>query len=160
ALRVLAAITRQQRDTTTTLGLLERARQIAEKTGNAVEEADLWHSEFEVRRDGGDRAGASHALDQALTRAVDAPKQGSPGTTQDRAERLLAHVLEHLGEPAAVKRATERAYDASSADTSQLSATITDAARRALTRRDLPSARTALSRAVDANLPPDELVYI
>jgi len=111
-------------------------------------------------RDGGDRAGASKALEQAVTRAVDATRQVRPGASQARAERLLARVLEHFGEPAAVKRATDRAYDAAASDTGQLSATITDAARRALTRRDLPSARTALSRAVDANLPPDELVYI
>ncbi|HEX5099433.1 MAG TPA: hypothetical protein VFV94_08025, partial [Polyangiaceae bacterium] len=160
ALRMLAAITRQARDAQTTLGLLGRAQKLAEKTGNAVEEADLLHSEFEVLRDGGDRAGASKALEQAVTRAVDATRQVRPGASQARAERLLARVLEHFGEPAAVKRATERAYDAAASDTGQLSATITDAARRALTRRDLPSARTALARAVDANLPPDELVYI
>jgi hypothetical protein len=160
ALRVLAAITRQQKDAATTLALLEKARQLAEKSGSAVEEADLWHSEFEVMRDSGDRAGAKRALDQAVTRAVDATRQSRPGTNQARAERLLARVLEHYGEPAAVKRAMERAYDAAASDPSQLSATITDAARRALTRRDLPTARGALARAVDANLPPDELVYI
>jgi len=160
ALRMLAAITRQARDAQTTLGLLGRAQKLAEKSGSAVEEADLLHSEFEVLRDTGDRAGASKALEQAVTRAVDATRQPRPGAGQARAERLLARVLEHFGEPAAVKRATERAYDAAASDTGQLSATITDAARRALTRRDLPSARTALSRAVDANLPPDELVYI
>jgi cellulose synthase operon protein C len=95
-----------------------------------------------------------------LTRALDATRQGRAGTTQARAERLLAHVLEHFGDPSAIHRATERAYDAAAADASQLSATITDSARRALTRRDLPAARTALSHAIDASLPPDELVYI
>jgi cellulose synthase operon protein C len=160
ALRVLSAITRQKRDVPATLELLERARQIAEKTGNVIEEADVWHTEFEVLRDGGDRDGAGRALDQALTRALDATRQGRAGTTQARAERLLAHVLEHFGDPSAIHRATERAYDAAAADASQLSATITDSARRALTRRDLPAARTALSHAIDASLPPDELVYI
>jgi hypothetical protein len=160
ALRVLSAITRQKRDVPATLQLLGRARALAEKVGSAVDEADLWHTEFEVRRDGGDRAGASRALEQALTRVLDATRQARAGTTQARAERLLAHVLEHFGERTAVQRATARAYDAAAADASQLSATITDAARRALTRRDLPAARVALSHAVEANLPADELVYI
>ena len=160
ALRVLSAIMRQKRDVPETLKLLERARQLADKTGNVVEEADVWHTEFEVMRDGGDRAGATRALEQALTRALDATRQGRPGSSQARAERLLAHILEHFTDRPAVKRATERAYDAASADVSQLSATITDSARRALTRRDLPAARSALAHAVEASLPPDELVYI
>lgn len=160
ALRVLSAITRQKRDTQTTLQLLERARQLADKSGSVIDEADLWHTEFEVRRDSGDKIGAGRALEQALTRVLDATRQGRPGASQARAERLLAHVLEHFGERTAVQRATTRAYDAASSDASQLSATITDAARRALTRRDLPAARAALSHAVDASLPPDELVYI
>lgn len=160
ALRVLSAISRQKRDVPGTLKLLERARAIAEKSGSIVDEADIWHSEFEVRRDAGDREGAGKALERALTRVIDATKQGRPGASQARAERLLAHVLEHYGDVAAMRRATERAYDAAASDVNQLSATITDAARRALTRRDLPGGRSALAHAMDASLPPDELVYI
>ena len=160
ALRVLAAIARQKRDVPGTLQLLERARGVAEKWGNVVDEADIWHSEFEVLRDSGDREGAAKALEHALTRVLDATKQGKPGANQARAERLLAHVLEHYGDVAAVHRATERAYDAAASDVNQLSATITDAARRALTRRDLAAGRTALAHAMDASLPQDELVYI
>jgi tetratricopeptide (TPR) repeat protein len=160
ALRVLAAIARQKRDVPATLKLLERARAVAEKNGSAVDEADIWHTEFEVLRDSGDHAGAAQALDRALTRALDATKQARPGATQARAERLLAHVLEHFGDLPAMRRATERGYDAAALDVNQLSATITDTARRAFTRRDLAAARNALSRAMDASLPPDELVYI
>jgi len=160
ALRVLAAIARQKRDVPGTLGFLDKAQKLAEKGGSVIEEADVWHSEFEVLRDSGDRAGAARALDQALTRALDATRQGRPGANQARAERLLAHVLEHFGDAPAIHRATERAYDAAASDATQLSATITDSARRALTRRDLPAARKALAHAVDASLPPDELVYI
>jgi hypothetical protein len=160
ALRVLAAIARQKRDVPATLGFLDKAQKLAEKSGNVVEEADVRLSEFEVLRDSGDRAGAERALDQALTRALDATRQSRPGANQARAERLLAHVLEHFGDTPAVHRATERAYDAAASDAAQLSATITDAARRAFTRRDLPAARKALAHAVDASLPADELVYI
>jgi hypothetical protein len=160
ALRVLASIARQRRDVPAALKLLESARALAEKTGNVVDEADVWHTEFEVLRDSGDRAGASKALDRALTRVLDAVRQSRAGSSQARAERLLAHVLEHFGDVPAMHRATERAYDAASSDVNQLSATITDAARRALTRRDLAAGRNALARATEASLPPDELVYI
>jgi hypothetical protein len=160
ALRVLAAISRQKRDVPATLKLLERARSLAEKNGSPTDEADIWHTEFEVLRDSGDHAGSAQALEHALTRALDATRQSRPGSAQARAERLLAHVLEHYGDVAALKRATERAYDAAASDVNQLSATITDAARRALTRHDLAAGRNALARAMDASLPADELVYI
>jgi hypothetical protein len=160
ALRVLAAIERQKRDVPATIKLLERARTLAEKNGSATDEADIWHSEFEVLRDSGDHAGATQALDHALTRALDATRQSRPGAAQARAERLLAHILEHFGDPQATHRTAERAYDASASEGNQLSATITDAARRALTRRDLAAGRNALAHAMDASLPPDELVYI
>ncbi|HSU42257.1 MAG TPA: hypothetical protein VLJ38_21900, partial [Polyangiaceae bacterium] len=102
---MLAAIARQKRDVPGALKLLERARGIAEKSGNSVDEADIWHSQFEVLRDSGDREGAGKALERALTRVIDATKQGRPGANQARAERLLAHVLEHYGDVAAMRRA-------------------------------------------------------
>lgn len=159
-LRVLAAILRQKGDRPGALGLLERIRQLAERTNNALEEAESWRSTFEVLRDGGDRDGMSRALESALARALDATKQSRPGAAQARAERVLAHVLEHYGERAATRRATQRAYDASAADSGQLSATVTDSARRALTIRDLQGARAAVAQAVEASLPAEDLVYV
>jgi hypothetical protein len=160
ALRILAAILRQKRDTKGALDLLERARKLAERSNNALEEAEAWRSTFEVLRDTGDKVGMNQALESALSRALDATRQSRPGAAQARAERVLAHVLEHFGERAATRRATQRAYDASAADASQLSATVVDAARRALTRRDLPGARAAAAQAVEAGLPPEDLVYV
>jgi tetratricopeptide (TPR) repeat protein len=159
-LKILAAILRQRNDRPGALGLLERARQLAERTNNALEEAESWRSTFEVLRDSGDREGMSRALEAALSRALDATKQSRPGAAQARAERVLAHVLEHFGERAATRRATQRAYDASSVDSSQLSATVIDAARRALTSRDLQGARAAVAQAVEASLPAEDLVYV
>jgi tetratricopeptide (TPR) repeat protein len=159
-LRVLAAIARQERNVKDALAHLARARAIAERLGNPLEEADLLHLEFEVLRDNGDAAGAKRALDAALTRVLDATRQSRTGPGQARAERLLARILEHFGEKAAVQRATERAYEASATDSGQLSATVIDSARRALTRRDLQSARAAVEHAVESNLPPEDLVYV
>jgi hypothetical protein len=159
-LRVLAAIARQEKDAKASLAYVARARAIAERLGNPLEEADLLHWEFEVLRDHGDAAGAKRALDAALARALDATRQSRPGPGQARAERLLARILEHFGEKAAVQRATERAYEASATDSGQLSATVIDSARRALTRRDLQSARAAVEHAVESSLPPEDLVYV
>jgi hypothetical protein len=163
-LRILAAIARQSKDTERGLQYLTRARQLAERTRNPLEEAELWHAEFEIRRDMGDREGAGRALETALTRALDASRQlqtqQGPGPLQARAERLLARVLEHFGERAAVQRATERAFEASATDSGQLSATVIDSARRALTRRDLPSARAAVEQAVESSLPAEDIVYV
>jgi cellulose synthase operon protein C len=75
-------------------------------------------------------------------------------------ERLLARVLEQYGDHAAIRRATQRAYDAASGDTRQLAATVLDAARRALTRSDLQGARAAAQRAIEASLGSDEIVYV
>lgn len=159
-LRILAAILRQKGDKQGALGLLERSRKLAERTNNALEEAESWRASFEVLRDSGDREGMARALEAALTRALDAVKQSRPGAAQARAERVLAHVLEHFGEKAATRRATQRAFEASAADAGQLSATVIDAARRALTSRDLQGARVAVAQAVEASLPADDLVYV
>jgi hypothetical protein len=160
SLRILAAIARQKKDADRGLSFIGRARQLAERTGNTVEEADLWHTEFEVRRDNGDRAGAGKALDTALVRALDATRQNQQGAAQARAERLLARILEHFGERAAVQRATDRALEASATDSGQLSATVIDSARRSLTRRDLQGARAAVEHAVESSLPADDIIYV
>ncbi len=160
ALKVLAAILRHKGDQKGALDVLERARKLAERTNDALEEAESWRATFEVLRDAGDHAGAGQALDMALARALDATRQSRPGPAQARAERVLAHVLEHFGERAATRRATQRAYDASASDANQLSATVIDAARRALTRKDLPGARAAAAQALEAGLAADDMVYV
>jgi hypothetical protein len=78
---------------------------------------------------------------------------------QARAERLLARVLEYYGDERAVRRATERAFEAAGSDPRLLSATVLDAARRGLTLSDLSVAREAVERAVSAGMPAEDLVY-
>jgi hypothetical protein len=69
-------------------------------------------------------------------------------------------VLEHFGDRAVLRRATDRAYDAAAVDSRELSATILDAGRRAITRGDLTIARKAVQLGVQSNLPADDLVYL
>ena len=117
-------------------------------------------SVFEIHRDHGATEEAKKALQAALKRTLDARQLARNDASQARAERLLARVLEHYGNPQASRRALERAYEASSSDTRQLAATLLDSSRRALTSGDLAAARDAVQRAVEARLPDDDLVYV
>ena len=160
ALMTLSAIERQQ-DQAAALSTLGQAVELAKAQSDPLAETDALNMKFEVYRDKGDAEHAAQTLDAALARAVDAQKsarQGGP--TQARSERLLARILEHYGDQRATRRATERAYEASSSDPNQLTATVLDAARRALTHADLSAARRAAQRAVAAGLGSDDLVYV
>jgi tetratricopeptide (TPR) repeat protein len=160
ALRLLAAIERQRGRLDAALQYTNDLATMFERAGNAVEHAEALRSRFEILRDRGDVPGATAALSAALNRALDAARQNRPGAAGARAERLLARVLEHYGETAAVRRATERAYNAAASDARELGATAIDSARGAFTRGDLQAARTAVQRAVEGSLPPEDTVYL
>jgi hypothetical protein len=156
----LSAILRQQ-DQNAALSTLGQAVELAKAENDPLAETDALNMKFEVYRDRGDAQQAASALDAALSRAVDAQHSArSGGPALARCERLLARILEHYDDPRATRRATERAYDASSSDQAQLTATVLDAARRALTHADLSAARRAAQRAVAAGLGSDDLVYV
>ncbi|MCA9632346.1 MAG: hypothetical protein KC766_32055, partial [Myxococcales bacterium] len=76
------------------------------------------------------------------------------------AERQLARVMEHYGDADAARRATRRAFEASGGDIRQVTATVLDAARRALTLGDLRAGREALRQAMEADIPDGDLVYV
>ncbi|HEY0468901.1 MAG TPA: hypothetical protein VGC79_32135, partial [Polyangiaceae bacterium] len=160
SLMTLSAIERQ-RDQSAALSTLGQAVELAKAANDPLAETDALNMKFEVYRDHGDAEHAAKTLDAALSRAVDAQRTArSGGPTLARSERLLARILEHYDDPLASRRATERAYEASSSDPSQLTATVLDAARRALTHADLRAARRAAQRAVAANLASEALVYV
>jgi tetratricopeptide (TPR) repeat protein len=160
ALRLLAAIERQRGRLDDALKYTDDLATLFERAGNSVEQAEALRSRFEILRDRRDVAGANAALSAALNRALDAARQNRPGAAGARAERLLARVLEHYGETAAVRRATERAFNASASDARELGATAIDSARGAFTRGDLQAARQAVQRAVEGSLPPEDTVYL
>jgi len=160
SLMTLSAIERQ-RDQRAALSTLGRAVELAKASNDPLAETDALNMKFEVYRDHGDAEHAAQTLDAALTRAVDAQRTArSGGPALARSERLLARILEHYDDPLAARRATERAYEASNSDPSQLTATVLDAARRALTHADLRASRRAAQRAVAANLASEDLVYV
>jgi cellulose synthase operon protein C len=160
SLMTLAAIQRQ-RDKQSALSALGQAVELAKSANDTLAEADALNMKFEVYRDNGDNEQASKALDAALSSALESRRNArSGGPTLARCERLLARILEHYGDQRATFRATERAYEASSSDPSQLTATVLDSARRALTHGDLGAARRAAQRGVVANLEGGDLVYV
>jgi len=160
SLMTLSAIERQ-RDQGAALSTLGQAVELAKAANDPLAETDALNMKFEVYRDHGDAEHAAKTLDAALTRAVAAQKTArSGGPALARSERLLARILEHYDDQLATRRATERAYEASSSDPSQLTATVLDAARRALTHADLRAARRAAQRAVAANLSSEDVVYV
>lgn len=160
SLMTLSSIERQ-RDERAALSALGQAVELAKAANDPLAETDALNMKFEVYRDHGDAERAAQTLDAALSRAVDAQRTArSGGPTLARSERLLARILEHYNDPLAARRATERAYEASSADPKQLTATVLDAARRALTHADLGASRRAAQRAVAANLASEDLVYV
>jgi len=159
AFSTLGAIDRQRRDYKAALQRFAQVAGLARKNGDPAAECEGLIQSFEVHRDRGSGAEANVALQTALTRCLDARQLARGGPSQARAERLLARVLEHYGDRDAIRRATERAYDASGSDLRQLTATVLDASRRALIRGDLPAARDAVQRAVEADLADEDIVY-
>jgi cellulose synthase operon protein C len=157
---MLAAIERQRKEPDRALQALAKVVELARAAGDPLAESDALSVQFEVYRDRPDAERAIRSLEAALARALDAERNARSNSLQARAERLLARILEHYGDSRASLRATERAYRASSSDARQLTATVLDAARRALTREDLRAARNAAQRAVEAGLGSDDVVYV
>lgn len=156
---LLVAIDRQRGKLADALGWADKAVEVSRAAADLLTEADAQVTRFELFRDQRNAGEASRALEAALTRVLLVQKQSRGGAAQARAERLLARVLEHYGDQRAVRRATERAFEAAGTDPRLLSATVMDAARRGLTLSDLNVARSAVERAVSAGMPGEDLVY-
>jgi tetratricopeptide (TPR) repeat protein len=160
SLNLLASLERQRNRPDAALAALDRVIAQAQAAKDGLTATDALIHKFELLRDTGRAALAQKTLDDALLQAVDAQRQSKPGPSQARIERLLARVLEQYGNQAGIRRATERAYEAANGDARQFSATVLDAARRALTLGDLGAARSTAQRAIEAKLAPDEIVYV
>jgi tetratricopeptide (TPR) repeat protein len=160
AYNMLAAIDRQRGDWAGALGALDRAQVLARKLGDPISEVEALITTFEVQRDKGSASEAKRALDLALSKALVVREGARGGVEQARAERALARTLELFGATQGAKRATDRAYEAARSDRRQLTATLLDASRRALTLGDLPSARQTARLAIEAGLADEDLVYI
>lgn len=159
-LELLGAIDRQRGDNAAALKSFEAVAKIATESSDPGSVADARLTMFEIYQDQGNAQEAARSLETALHRALDAQKLAHTAPEQASAERILARVLERYGSVEGARRATQRAYEASRGDLRQMTATVLEAARRGLIRSDLPATRAAARHAIDANLAPDDLIYV
>ncbi|WP_437964909.1 hypothetical protein WMF04_35300 [Sorangium sp. So ce260] len=114
---------------------------------------------FELHREAGTQDRAKESLDAALAAALDARQRARDPGAKARTERLLGRILDGYGDEKGATRAYERAFALVAAEPPQLGATMLDAVGRALVERDLPAARRALKRGLEANVDEEDLVY-
>jgi tetratricopeptide (TPR) repeat protein len=159
ALRLLASIDRQRHDLKGALACLDRVVQITKGTGDAASQAESQLLRFEVQRELGDNAKAEESLESALMLGLSARSAAQTGQDLAVAERVLGRALELYDERDAASRAAKRAYEASRNDIRQMTETVLDSSRRALTLGDLRAARDSVRRAVSADLADEDTVY-
>ena len=159
-LELVGAIDRQRGDDAAALQAFEAVAKLATESSDPGSVADARMTMFEIYEDLGSSQEAARSLETALHRALDAQKLAHTAPEQASAERILARVLERYGNVEGARRATARAYEASRGDLRQMTATVLEAARRGLIRGDLAATRDAARHAIDANLAPDDLVYV
>jgi tetratricopeptide (TPR) repeat protein len=159
ALRLLASIDRQRRDLKGALAALERVVQLSKGTGDTSAQADSMLLRFEVQRELGDTPHAEESLESALMLGLSARSAAQTAQELAVAERVLARVFELYDERDAAARAAKRAYEASRNDVRQMTETVLDTSRRALTLGDLRTARDSVRRAVSADLADEDTVY-
>jgi tetratricopeptide (TPR) repeat protein len=155
----LAAIHRQRQDNSAALEALDSAAKLARRANDPAEEAEAALASFEIHRAMGRTEQAQARLSEALRLALDARQLSRTDAEQATAERVLARVLSYYRDSDGARRATQRAY-AASRSTRQLTATVLDAAKRALTDADLGAARNAVIEAMQGELADEDLVYV
>ncbi len=160
ALTALADIDRQRGAPRTALQSLEQAERLAEKNGTLVIQAETQLKSFEISREIGDSAEAEKALNAALLSSLGATRITGSDTAKARSELLLARVLEYYGEPKGAHRARDRAWEVSQSSLANVTMTLLETGRQALTRRDLVAAREATRRAIVAKLSDEDLIYV
>lgn len=164
ALRLLAAINRQRKDLKAALASLDRVVEITKGTGDAAAQAESQLLRFEVLREMGgnnpaEQARAEESLESALMLGLSARTAAKTGQELAVAERVLGRCFELYDERDAAQRASKRAYEASRNDVRQMTETVLDSSRRALTIGDLRGARDSVRRALSADLADEDTVY-
>ncbi len=156
---LLARVNRQRGDQAAALQSVARMSELAEAGQNYQALARAQLMAFELHREGADDTQARRTLEASLKAALKARDSAHPGAQRAAAERMLARILEQYGERRAARRAGERAFEASRGDTLQLEATVMDSARRGLITGDLAMSRSAVQRAIEMNLPTEDIIY-
>lgn len=160
AFMMLSAIERQAGKLDRALDNVDRALALPQVKQEAMMAGELSLARYDLLREVGQDEAAGVELAKALEQALSARSGAKNPGARARAERLLSRVLERYGDAAGKARAVERAYLAATSDKRQLAALAIDEAARAVVRNDVDAARFALTRALDANLDDDDVVYV
>jgi hypothetical protein len=132
----------------------------ARKAADLLTEAEAQILLYELESERGNSAAATQALRDALGTTLSARDRAHQPEEQAQAERRFARVLELYGEYDGAKRASRRALDAARTSEQQRTATILDAARRALTYGDLGAARKTLRDALEMGISGTDCIYL
>lgn len=155
---LISRVNRQRGDQAAALESVARMSELAEASQNYHALARAQLMAFEIYRESASAPEARSSLETALKAAL-AARNASQGAERAASERILARILEQYGERHEARRASERALEASRGDTLQLEATVMDSARRGLITGDLAMSRSAVQRAIEMNLPTEDIVY-
>jgi tetratricopeptide (TPR) repeat protein len=112
----------------------------------------------DLTREKGDVTAAKKPLDDAV-KDLAAARTTKDGDDRARVERVLSRVLDRFGAAQRAQQALERAFEATPHDKRQIAATLGQLIARAYVRGELTAARDGLTRALAAELDPDDLVY-
>jgi tetratricopeptide (TPR) repeat protein len=112
----------------------------------------------DLTREKGDLSAAKKPLSDAVKELALA-RTTSDADDRAQVERVLSRVLDRFGAAQRAQQALERAFEATPHDKHQIAATLGQLIARAYVRGDLLAARDGLSRALSAELDPDDLVY-
>ena len=162
---MLAMLERQAGNSAVALQHAERAPQLpaAElRVPGSAHQLDAAEAElliYELQRDGGAAAKADAALGHARSIVTDTLATRLAPGARVRAERQLGRILDHSGDHAGAARALDRAMEVAATEGALLGSTMLGVVSRALVARDVAQARSALGRAIDANVAEDDLVY-
>ena len=158
-LESLAAIHRQRGETSKSMAVLERASKLADSARKGTVEARVLLTLADVIRES-HQNGLEAVLARALEVALGARQTARTNAEQAEIERLLAQIFDRYGLQEEARQAMARAYELSRSHHGQLTATVLDAAKRALTYQDLAASRDAVHEAIDADLEDDDIVYV
>jgi hypothetical protein len=159
-LGALAVIEWQQGDHAQALHSAEMLRDLAQKQGDATAEARGFELAYDILRDRAPEAEALAALHAALTRVLALRAKPSSMAVAAGLERSLASLLVSYGEFEAARRASLRAEEKSGNDHRQLTTTLLDAERIALTYSDFANGKQVLRRGLEVGLDESDLVYL
>lgn len=156
----LAEVARQQGRVDIARSALDEVTERSQKSGDLLLEARAAELTYEIESDQNEALRAATALEVSLRRTLTAQQMKLAELPEATTYRLLGRILERYGRLRESRACFERALEASRASAEELSTTLTEMARSALTSGDLRLARRATEAAQQFNLPSQDLIYI